>query len=466
MDGVGEWATGVIAHGKGKDIRLLREQHFPHSVGLLYSAFTYYAGFKVNSGEYKLMGLAPYGDPSSARVRKMKDIILSELVDIKEDGSMFLNQACFDYAAGLRMVNDGKWQKLFGFPRRGEETEVSQEYCDMALAIQDVTEDIILKLAREAKRLTGARNLCMAGGVALNCVANGRILRENIFEEVWIQPAAGDAGGALGAALAAHHIYFGEPRRADGKTDKMRGGYLGPEYSELDAQAMARNYDAVYEKVSEDVLYDKVAGYLDAGAVVGWHQGREEWGPRALGNRSILGDARNPGMQKKLNLKIKYRESFRPFAPSVLSEDAGKYFEKGCASPYMLLTDHVAADRRKALPQNYHALPLKEKLYQARSDIQAVTHLDYSARVQTVHAGTNPRYHKLITAFKKLTGCGLVVNTSFNVRGEPIVCTPDDSYKCFMGTEMDYLVIGDLVFDKKKQPTAGDGRWRNKYALD
>ena len=464
VDGVGEWATGVIAHGKGRDIKLLREQHFPHSIGLLYSAFTYYTGFKVNSGEYKLMGLAPYGDPSSARVRKMKDIILSELVDIKEDGSMFLNQACFDYAAGLRMVNDGKWEKLFGFPRRGEETEVSQEYCDMALAIQDVTEDIVLKLAREARRLTGARNLCMAGGVALNCVANGKILRENIFEDIWIQPAAGDAGGALGAALAAHHIYFGEPRRADGKTDKMRGGYLGPEYSELDAQVMARNYDAVYEKVSEDVLYDKVAGYLDAGAVGGWHQGREEWGPRALGNRSILGDARNPEMQKKLNLKIKYRESFRPFAPSVLIEDAGKYFEKGYASPYMLLIDYVTADRRKALPSGYHSMPLKEKLYHARSDIQAVTHLDYSARVQTVHADTNPRYHKLISAFKKLTGYGLVVNTSFNVRGEPIVCTPDDSYKCFMSTEMDYLVIGDLVFDKKKQPAAGDERWRNKYA--
>lgn len=466
VDGVGEWATGVIAHGQGKDIKLLREQHFPHSIGLLYSAFTYYTGFKVNSGEYKLMGLAPYGDPSSDRVRKMKDLILSHLVDVKEDGSMFLNQEYFDYAVGLRMVNDGKWEKLFGMPRRGEETEVSQEYCDMALAIQDVTEDIVLKLAREAKRLTGAKKLCMAGGVALNCVANGKILRENIFEEVWIQPAAGDAGGALGAALAAHHIYFGEPRQADGKKDKMRGGYLGPEYSELDAQVMARKYEAAYEKISEEVLYDRVAGYLDAGAVVGWHQGREEWGPRALGNRSILGDARNPEMQKKLNLKIKYRESFRPFAPSVLIEDAGAYFEKGYASPYMLLIDYVAEDRRKALPPDYHAMPLKEKLYHVRSDIQAVTHLDYSARVQTVHADTNPRYHRLISAFKKRTGYGLVVNTSFNVRGEPIVCTPDDSYKCFMSTEMDYLVIGDLVFDKKKQPTAGAEMWRNKYALD
>lgn len=466
VDGVGEWATGVIAHGRGKEIKLLREQHFPHSIGLLYSAFTYYTGFKVNSGEYKLMGLAPYGDPSSARVGKMKDLIRSELVDIKEDGSIFLNQDYFDYAVGLRMAKDEKWEELFGIPRRGEETELSQEYCDMALAIQEVTGEIVLKLARETKRLTGAKNLCMAGGVALNCVANGKILRENIFEEVWIQPAAGDAGGALGAALAAHYIYFGEPRQADGKKDKMSGGYLGPEYSELDAQVMAGKYEAVYEKVSEEALYDKVAGYLDAGAVVGWHQGREEWGPRALGNRSILGDARNPEMQKKLNLKIKYRESFRPFAPSVLVEDAAAYFEKGCASPYMLFTDYVKEARRKALPTGYQARPLMEKLYQERSDIQAVTHLDYSARVQTVHAETNPRYHKLITAFKKLTGCGLVVNTSFNVRGEPIVCTPEDSYKCFMSTEMDYLVIGDLVFDKKKQPASGADMRPRKFALD
>jgi len=466
VDGVGEWATGVIAHGQGNNIKILREQHFPHSLGLLYSAFTYYTGFKVNSGEYKLMGLAPYGDPSSARVKKMKDIIYSHLVDVKEDGSIFLNQEYFDYAAGLRMVKDDKWTQLFGMPRRGEETELNQEYCDMALAIQDVTEDIVLKLAREAKRLTGARKLCMAGGVALNCVANGKIMRENIFEDVWIQPAAGDAGGALGAALAAHHIYYGAPRKADEKTDKMRGAYMGPEYSELDTEVMAKKYDAVFEKLPDDTLYDKVAGLLDKGAVVGWHQGREEWGPRALGNRSILGDARNPEMQKKLNLKIKYRESFRPFAPSVLVEDAGEYFEKGYASPYMLLIDYVTEARRKALPAGYHALPLKDRLYHLRSDIQAVTHLDYSARVQTVHADTNPKYHRLISAFKKLTGYGLVVNTSFNVRGEPIVCTPDDSYKCFMSTEMDYLVIGNLVFDKQLQPTAGAELWRQKYALD
>ncbi|OGS15451.1 MAG: hypothetical protein A2234_04065 [Elusimicrobia bacterium RIFOXYA2_FULL_58_8] len=466
VDGVGEWATGVIAHGQGNNIKILREQHFPHSIGLLYSAFTYYTGFKVNSGEYKLMGLAPYGNPASDRVRKMKELIHSNLVDVKDDGSIYLNQEYFDYAAGLRMVKDDKWAQLFGIPRRGEETEVTQEYCDMALAIQDVTEEIILKLAREAKRLTGARKLCMAGGVALNCVANGKIMRENVFEDVWIQPAAGDAGGALGAALAAHYIYFGAPRQADEKTDKMRGAYMGPEYSELDTEVMAKKYEAVFEKLPDEALYGKVAAHLAGGAVVGWHQGREEWGPRALGNRSILGDARNPEMQKKLNLKIKYRESFRPFAPSVLVEDAGDYFEKGYASPYMLLIDYVTKARRKALPADYHALPLKNRLYHLRSDIQAVTHLDYSARVQTVHADTNPKYHRLISAFKKLTGYGLVVNTSFNVRGEPIVCTPEDSYKCFMSTEMDYLVVGNLVFDKKLQSTAGSDIWRQRYALD
>lgn len=466
IDGVGEWATGVIAHGNGKEIRILREQKFPHSLGLLYSAFTYYTGFKVNSGEYKLMGLAPYGDPASSRVKKMKDLICSELLDVHADGSIFLNQDYFDYAAGLKMVREDRWTKLFGIPRRGEETEVNQEYCDMALAIQDVTEDIVLKLAVEAKRLTGARKLCMAGGVSLNCVANGKILRENIFEDVWIQPAAGDAGGALGAALAAHHIYFDQPRHADERTDKMRGAYMGPEYSQLDAEVMARKYEAVFEKLPETALYERVAELLDTGAVVGWHQGREEWGPRALGNRSILGDARNPEMQKKLNLKIKYRESFRPFAPSVLVEDAKECFEKGYASPYMLLIDYVKEGRRKALPANYHALPLKERLYHLRSDLQAITHLDYSARVQTVHSDTNPRYHALISAFKKRTGYGIVVNTSFNVRGEPIVCTPEDSYKCFMSTEMDYLVIGDLVFDKKRQPTVGAEMWRQKYALD
>lgn len=467
IDGVGEWATGTVAYGSGSAIKMLREQRFPHSLGLLYSAFTYYTGFKVNSGEYKLMGLAPYGNAGSASVRRMKDLIYSHLVDVKEDGSIHLSQEYFEYATGLKMTDDGKWEDLFGLKRRGEETEVTQEYCDMAMAIQDVTEEIILKLAREARRLTGSKKLCLAGGVALNCVANGRLLRENIFEDIWIQPAAGDAGGALGAALAAHHIYFGMPRKTDGRTDTMRGAYLGPEYTETDAAAMAEGYGAVYKKLSDEELFPAVAKLLDDGNVVGWHQGREEWGPRALGNRSILGDARSPEMQKKLNLKIKYREGFRPFAPSVLAEDAGKYFEKGCASPYMLLIDHVLPGRRRPRPENYEALALKERLYQQRSDLPAITHLDYSARVQTVHKETNPRYHRLIRAFKELTGYGLIVNTSFNVRGEPIVCAPDDSYRCFMGTEMDYLVIGNLVFDKREQPNAGNKEfWRRKYALD
>ncbi len=463
VDGVGEWSTGVIGRGGPKGLEVLREQDFPHSLGLLYSAFTYYTGFKVNSGEYKLMGLAPYGQPGSANVNRMTGLIRKELVDIKPDGSIRLNQKYFDYAAGLRMVNEARWTELFGLPPRGADDELTQAYCDMALAIQEVTEEIVLKLAREARRLTGARNICLAGGVALNCVANGKLLRENIFDGVWIQPAAGDAGGALGAALAAHHVYFGEGRAPSDGRDRMAGSFLGPEYSEAEAAVMAQGYGAPYERVPDEQLFDRVAALIADGAVVGWHQGREEWGPRALGNRSILGDARNPEMQKKLNLKIKYRESFRPFAPSVLAEDAGVYFEKGYASPYMLLIDYVAPGRRNQLPEGYHAKPLKEKLYHLRSDVPAITHLDYSARVQTVHADTNPRYHRLISAFKKLTGYGLIVNTSFNVRGEPIICTPDDAYRCFMGTEMDYLVIGNLLFDKKEQPS---GIERKEYAPD
>jgi len=463
VDGVGEWATGIIGHGRGKEIEVLRRQRFPHSVGLLYSAFTHYAGFKVNSGEYKLMGLAPYGDEGSAGFRKMLDRICSALVDVKPDGSIRMNQDYFDYAAGLRMTNDGKWMELFGLPPRAEGAELTQAYCDLALAIQRVTEGIILKQAREAKRLTGSKNLCLAGGVALNCVANGRLRRENLFDGLWIQPAAGDAGGAVGAALAAHHIHFGEARKADGAADRMRGALLGPEYTEAVALAMAAGFGAVCERLEDPVLFTRVAELLDGGAAVGWHRGRCEFGPRALGNRSILGDARNPGMQKKLNLKIKYRESFRPFAPSVLAEDAGEYFGEGAASPYMLLTSYVEPGRRVPLPEGYGALPLKDKLYFRRSDIPAVTHLDYSARVQTVSSADNPAYHALLSAFKARTGCGLLVNTSFNVRGEPLVLTPEDAYRCFMGTELDYLVIGNLFFDKAKQPAAPA---RREYAPD
>lgn len=464
VDGVGEWATGIIGRGRGKDIEVLREQRFPHSLGLLYSAFTCYAGFKVNSGEYKLMGLAPYGDPDSARVREMRDKILSALVDVKPDGSIRMNQDYFDYAAGLRMTDDAKWEELFGLPPRRPEAELTPPYCDLARAAQDVTEEIMLRLAREARRLTGSRNLCLAGGVALNCVANGRIRREGLFDGVWVQPAAGDAGGALGAALAAYHIHFGRPRAASGGADRMHGAFLGPDYTEADTTAMAAAFGAVWERVDGDALYARTAGLLDGGAVVGWHQGRMEWGPRALGNRSILGDARSPEMQKRLNLKIKYRESFRPFAPSVLAEDAPSWFENGAASPYMLFTDYVAAGRREPLPEGYGALPLLDKLYRRRSDIPAVTHLDYSARVQTVHADTNPRYHRLLSAFRARTGCGLLVNTSFNVRGEPIVCTPEDAYRCFMATEMDWLVIGDLLFDKRRQPPGA--ALARKYAPD
>lgn len=450
VDGVGEWATGIIGQGRGRDIEVLREQRFPHSLGLLYSAFTFYAGFRVNSGEYKLMGLAPYGNAGSDGVKKIKEKIYSTLADIKPDGSLRLNQDYFDYAVGLRMVNEERWAELFGLPPRVPESALDQEHCDLALAIQEVTEETVLKLAREAKKLTGSKNLCLAGGVALNCVANGRLLRENIFDGVWIQPAAGDAGGALGAALAAHHIYFGEPRSGGG--DRMRGALLGAEYPEADALALAAARGAVWERLGDEELYDRTAGLLAAGAVVGWHQGREEWGPRALGGRSILGDARDPEMQKKLNLKIKFRESFRPFAPSVLAGDAGLYFEKGFASPYMLLTDHVREDRRARPPEELASRPPLEKLYFRRSDIPAVTHLDYSARVQTVDAGDNPRFHALLSAFKRRTGCGLLVNTSFNVRGEPIVSNPADAYRCFMRTELDYLVIGNLLFDKKQQP--------------
>ena len=463
VDGVGEWPTGIIAHGRGKNIEVLRRQNFPHSLGLLYSAFTSYTGFKVNSGEYKMMGLAPYGDRSSEGFRKMLDGICSALVDVKPDGSIRMNLDYFDYIAGSRMANAERWAELFGLPAREEGGELTQDHCNMALAIQCVTEEIILKQAREAKRLTGSKNLCLAGGVALNCVANGRVQREKIFDGLWIQPAAGDAGGALGAALAAQHIYFGEDRKADGRTDRMSGSLLGPEYTEAEARAMASGFGAVCEKLEDQALYAKVAELIGGGAVVGWHRGRAEFGPRALGNRSILADARDPEMQKKLNLKIKYRESFRPFAPSVLEEDAGKYFENSSASPYMLLTGYAAPPRRLPLPEGFNALPLKEKLDRPRSDFPSVTHLDYSARVQTVNAGTNPSYHALLSAFKARTGCSLIINTSFNVRGEPIVCTPADAYRCFMGTEMDYLVVGNLLFDKRRQPAAPA---RREYAPD
>lgn len=461
IDGVGEWSTASIAYGEEGKIKLLKELDFPHSVGLLYSAFTYFLGFTVNSGEYKLMGLAPYGDPDSEQTKHYIELIKKYLVDIKEDGSIWLNQKYFNYATGLRMVHDSKWEEIFGFPRRDDENDLKQHHCNLAIAIQKVTEEIVIKMAKEAKRITNSDYLCMAGGVALNCVANGKLLREKIFKDIYIQPAAGDAGGALGAALAASCMYFDEPRVYNTDNpgfDTMSGSYLGPDYSDKEIEQMCRLVKAVYTKHSDNQeMSDYVASRLAEGAVVGWFQGRMEFGPRALGNRSILGDARNPEMQKKLNLKIKYREGFRPFAPSVLAEDVQDYFDLDSDSPYMLIVSPVKESRRKSLPENFHSMDLWDKLYYERSDVQSITHLDFSARIQSVHKETNPRYWNLISAFKKQTGYALVVNTSFNVRGEPIVCTPHDAFRCFMSTEMDCLVINDYVFEKTQQLD-----WENK----
>ncbi|MGA9754309.1 MAG: carbamoyltransferase [Desulfobaccales bacterium] len=469
LDGVGEWATSTIGFGRGHELTILRELHFPHSLGLLYSAFTYYCGFKVNSGEYKLMGLAPYGNPDSDQTKGWKTLILDELVDLREDGSLLLNMDYFDFATGLTMCRNDKWESLFGVPRRARETFLDQRYMDLSLAIQLATEEIVLRLAETAKKLTGADNLVMAGGVALNCVANGKLIRRGTFKDVWIQPAAGDAGGALGAALAAWHIWQGQGRQVpNSQLDNMQGSYLGPEFTDNDSIRLARRHHAPYQHFADfDDLSREVAQLLAQGQVVGWFQGRMEWGPRALGNRSILGDPRHPEMQKRLNLKIKYREGFRPFAPSVLSEEAATYFELDRPSPYMLLVAPVREERRNPLPPGYENLELFDRLYHLRSDVPAITHVDYSARIQTVHKETNARYWRLIQAFKEHTGCGLIVNTSFNVRGEPIVCTPEDAYQCFMRTEMDYLVVGDYLFDKQKQPAWQEAKdWRTEFELD
>ncbi|MFY0631469.1 MAG: carbamoyltransferase [Flavobacteriaceae bacterium] len=467
LDGVGEWATTSISEGKGSDIKMLKEIQFPHSIGLLYSAFTYFLGFKVNSGEYKLMGLAPYGNEKSDRVQKFVAQIKKEIVSVKEDGSIWLNQDYFNYAVGLRMAKDKKWEALFGFPRRDSESEFEQHHADLGLAIQLVTEEIIIKISKHVKEITNADYLCLAGGVALNCVANGKLQKENIFKEIFIQPAAGDAGGSLGAALAAHHIYF-KNERTVGEGDSMKGSYLGPSFSSLDIEKTIRKYDAIATKFENfEEVTQTTAKYLEEGNAIGWMQGKMEFGPRALGRRSILGDARNPDMQKKLNLKIKYRESFRPFAPSVLAEDVNKYFDYDGISPYMLLVHKISDRIKKVLPSNFDSLSIKEKLYTERSSIPAITHIDFSGRIQTVHKETNPEYWNLINEFKKRTGVGLVVNTSFNVRGEPIVCTPEDAYRCFMRTEMDYLVIENYIFEKKKQPNFEDkDNWKEEFVLD
>ncbi|HBX49704.1 MAG: hypothetical protein A2275_16850 [Bacteroidetes bacterium RIFOXYA12_FULL_35_11] len=458
IDGAGEWSTASIGIGNENKIQIIKEIHFPHSLGLLYSAFTYFLGFSVNSGEYKVMGLAPYGNIDSADLARYVKIIKTKIISINEDGSVWLNQEFFNYATGLRMIHEKKWKALFGFQKRKPDDALLQCHCDLALAIQKVTEDIVVKLANEAKKITGSENLCMAGGVTLNCVANEKIQKENIFKNIFVQPAAGDAGGALGAALAAYHLYFEKERTTNEFPDKMKGAFLGPEYSDEEVEFISKRTGATFRKFNLfDDVCNSVATLLAEGNVVGWFQGRMEFGPRALGNRSILGDARNPEIQKKLNLKIKYREGFRPFAPAVLEEDVSLYFETEIASPYMLFTAPVKKERRKILPENYNRLSINERLYITRSDIPAVTHLDFSARLQTVNKNTHPKFWELLNSFKKITGYGIVVNTSFNVRGEPIVCTPEDAYRCFMSTEMDYLVINNFVFCKTEQPD-----WQNK----
>lgn len=459
LDGVGEWATTSAWHGNGKELNALWEIDFPHSLGLLYSAFTYYTGFRVNSGEYKLMGLAPYGEP------KYVDTILDNLLDLKEDGTFRLDMSYFNYCTGLTMTN-AKFDKLFGGPPRQAEGKLTQKDMDIAASIQVVTESVVLRLARTLQQETGEKNLCLAGGVALNCVANGRVLREGPYENIWIQPAAGDAGGALGAASIAWHQKLGNERKVNG-TDKMRGSYLGPGFGPEETKSQLDEYGAVYERLSDTELFAKSAEILELENVIGWFQGRMEFGPRALGGRSIVGDPRSSKMQSVMNLKIKYRESFRPFAPSVLAERVSDYFELDAESPYMLIVAPVREDLRIPMSEEQQGLFGIDKLNVKRSQLPAITHVDYSARVQTVHAETNPRYHALLKAFDARTGCGVLVNTSFNVRGEPIVATPSDAYRCFMRTEMDYLVVDDFMLAKADQPEwAKDESWQEEFELD
>lgn len=461
MDGVGEWATSSYGVGRGKDLELLAELRYPHSLGMLYSAFTYYTGFKVNSGEYKVMGLAPYGEP------RFVGLIMDQVLQLKEDGSFKLNMDLFNYLHGLTMTN-GAFDKVFGGPPRKPESELTQREMDLAASVQVVTEEIMLRMARHVHRETGMENLCLAGGVALNCVGNGRLLREGPFKNLWIQPAAGDAGGALGVALAIHHKVLGNERHRNGaKLDTMKGSYLGPAYPDAEIEAFLKDAGAVYEKLSTDEMLARTAQALADEKVVGWLQGRMEFGPRSLGGRSILGDPRSRKMQSIMNLKIKFRESFRPFAPSVLREHVSDYFDLDCDSPYMLIVAPVNESRRIKMTDEQQRLFGIEKLNVLRSDLPSITHVDYSARIQTVHAETNPLYHALLTRFRDLTGCPVLVNTSFNVRGEPIVCTPKDAYLCFMRTEMDTLVLGSFVLEKAKQPALqNDEDWRSQYQLD
>jgi carbamoyltransferase len=459
MDGVGEWATTSLGWGQGNKLEMLKELHFPHSLGLLYSAFTYYTGFKVNSGEYKVMGLAPYGEP------KFKDTILANIVDLKEDGTFRLDQTYFDYCTGLRMTNE-KFGALFGGKARKPEELLTQHHMDLAASVQAVTEEIVLRLARSVKKETGAKNICLAGGVALNCVANGKLLRENLFDGIWVQPAAGDAGGAVGAAYAAYHGYLGQSRRLNGHLDGMAGSYLGPEYSDDEIAQRLTAAGAKFTVLTREQTIEQTAQALADSKAIGWMQGRMEFGPRSLGARSILGDARSPSMQKTLNLKVKYRESFRPFAPAVLREDVTDYFDIQGDSPYMLMVAPVVESRRRAMSEAEEALFGIDKLNVPRSDIPAVTHVDYSARVQTVHKETNPAFHDLLESFKAKTGCSVLVNTSFNVRGEPIVCTPEDAFRCFMGSEIEVLVAGNCFLRKEDQDPALKLDYKNAFELD
>ena len=459
LDGVGEWTTTSLALGQGSELKVLKEIHFPHSLGLLYSAFTYYTGFRVNSGEYKVMGLAPYGEP------KYADIIKDKLIAIAEDGSFQLDMSYFDYATGLTMTNK-KFDSLFDGPPRQSEAELTQREMDLAASIQKVTEEVVVKLARSIAKETGEKNLCLAGGVALNCVANGILLREKIFENIWIQPAAGDAGGSLGGALSVWYQHLQNERKISSERDAMQGSYLGPKYTNEEIESELKKCGAVYKKVDEGELIDSVAELLANERAIGWMQGRMEFGPRALGGRSIIADPRSHKMQKQLNLKVKYRESFRPFAPSVLNEDVSEWFEHTSDSPYMLLVADVNRDKHRKMTADEEALFGIDKLNVPRSSVPAITHVDYSARIQTVHADTNPRYHAVISKFKEKTGCPIVVNTSFNVRGEPIICTPTDAFKCFMGTEMDVLAVGNFLLHKEEQDESLKENYEERYELD
>lgn len=458
MDGVGEWATTSLAIGSKNALDIVKEIHFPHSLGLLYSAFTYHSGFKVNSGEYKLMGLAPYGKP------RFVETIYTHLIDVKDDGTYRLNLKYFDYCTGLRMTNSA-FDEIFEGPARKPESPLTQREMDLAASIQVVTEEVVLKLARSITKETGAGNLCLAGGVALNCVANGKIWKEGIFKNIWIQPAAGDAGGALGAALSVYYQYCGEKRLATAN-DSMQGGYLGPQYSSEDIAESLKKAGACFLQLSEDELIEQTVDALCNESAVGWFQGRMEFGPRALGGRSIIGDPRSPIMQKTLNLKVKYRESFRPFAPSVLAENVSEWFEFSGDSPYMLMVADLKEEKRRLMTTDQENLWGIEKLNVVRSEIPAVTHIDYSARIQTVHKETNPLYHNLLNTFKSKTGCPVLINTSFNIRGEPIVCTPEDAFRCFMGTDLDALVIGNCFLRKSEQNQFLKKQYQNQFALD